>query len=165
MLLQISCNSAQATRDTSQWHALANVYVMNNLLTTLAASPGIYRGSGDGPESGPFEARLEVRALLDGGAVTMDYEAVGSHGLQHVDHCMLASDERDRLELHVVCGELPGIVRFTQTDPGVFVTFEPIKAKIVIQPDDAGTLRYAWWWTRDDNPAKEQSCAVLKRKP
>jgi hypothetical protein len=135
---------------------------MSDLLNRLAAAPGVYRGTGDGPESGPFTARLEVRTVVGGRAVILDFEAVDGDGVTHVDHCMLAEDERSRPELNVVSDELPGIVRFIQAEPGVFVAFEPIKAKIVIGLAD-GELSYAWWWTRDDSPARPQSSATLRR--
>ena len=138
---------------------------MNNLLARLVASPGVYRGTGDGPESGPFAARLEVRVAADGRAAVLDYESVGADQVSRMDHVMLAEDERSRLEAYVVTDELPGVARFTQAEPGVFVVYEPIKAKIVITMDDAGELTYAWWWTRDDAPARAQSKAVLRRSP
>ncbi|MGH8791076.1 MAG: hypothetical protein ACRDXX_00300 [Stackebrandtia sp.] len=136
---------------------------MSDLLAKLAAAPGIYRGKGDGPESGPFHARLEVRSVVEGRAVTLDYEAFGEHGVRRVEHSMLSEDERSRPELYMVADELPGIVRFAESEPGVFAVFEPIKAKVAISLSGDGTLTYAWWWTRDDSPAKAQSRAELRR--
>ncbi|CAM3402339.1 DUF4426 domain-containing protein [Stackebrandtia soli] len=139
------------------------VVAMSDLLARLATLPGVYRGAGDGPESGPFRSRCEVRTAVDGRVVLIDYEAVGADGVQHVDHCMLAEDERARGELHVVSDELPGIVRFTEAEPGVFVAFEPINAKIVISLDASGALTYAWWWSRDEGPARPQSHTTMRR--
>ena len=138
---------------------------MNTLLSQLVTFPGVYRGSGDGPESGPFHARLEVRAVVGGRAAVLDYEAVDSDRVVHVDHVMLSEDERGRPELHVVSDELPGIVNFTQSEPGVFQAFEPIKAKLVLEATDDGAVSYAWWWSRDDGPARAQSQALLHRTP
>lgn len=136
---------------------------MSDLLTGLAARPGVYRGKGDGPESGPFHARCEVRTAVDGRVALLDYEAVGGDGVQHVDHVMLAVDERSRPELHVVSDELPGIVRFTESEPGTFVAFEPIHAKIVIKLGKDGAVTYAWWWSRDEGPARPQSESTMYR--
>jgi hypothetical protein len=49
--------------------------VTTHLLRQLAAAPGLYRGRGDGLESGPFVARINVAAVVRGRAVTIDYEA------------------------------------------------------------------------------------------
>ena len=79
-------------------------------------APGVYRGRGDGLESGPFVARIKVTSVVRGNAITLDYEAVSdSKGLQHVEHTILTASEAGRLELHVTCLELPGVTRFVET--------------------------------------------------
>lgn len=138
---------------------------MTNLLHTLASAPGLYRGAGDGPEWGPITARMEIAGVVAGQAVTLDFEAVNADGVVRVDHCLLSTDERGRPELAMISDELPGIVRFTQANPGVFMAFEPIKAKIVIAADSDGAVTYQWWWTRDDAPSKPQLSVTLRRTP
>ena len=72
---------------------------MTDLLKRLAAAPGVYRGRGDGLESGPFVARIKVTSVVRGNAITLDYEAVSdSKGLQHVEHTILTASEAGRLE-------------------------------------------------------------------
>ena len=104
-------------------HAFATVSRVTDLLTRLGGAPGLYRGRGDGPEGGPFVARIAVATVLRGRAVTLDYEAVNDrNGLQHVEHTVLATGEGGRLELHVACLELPGVVRFVETGAGTLET-------------------------------------------
>ena len=136
-----------------------------NLLTRLGAAPGLYRGRGDGLESGPFVARINVASVVRGRAVTIDYEAFSdSRGLQHVEHSVLTLGEGGGLELHVTCGELPGVVRFTETRPGEFTAYDgPLPARIVITVPREGALTYGWWWARDESDPREQSRAEVRR--
>jgi hypothetical protein len=136
-----------------------------DVLGRLANATGVYRGRGDGPESGPFVARMAVASVVRGRAVTLDYEATNDHnGLQHVEHTMLVTGEAGRLELHVACLELPGVVRFTQTGPGEFTAYEgPMVARIIVRLPQPGAISYAWWWSRDESEPREQSRAELRR--
>jgi hypothetical protein len=138
---------------------------VTDLLKTLAATPGVYRGRGDGLESGPFVARITVTSVVRGHAVTLDYEAVSdSKGLQHVEHTVLTAGEGGRLELHVACLELPGVVRFVETKPGEFTAYDgPLPARIVVTAPQAGILTYGWWWSRDESEPREQSRAEVRR--
>jgi len=138
---------------------------MNDLLSRLAAMPGLYRGRGDGLESGPFVARVDLRTVLRGRAVVLDYEASNDrNGLQHVEHTMLVPGESGRLELHVACLELPGVVRFTESAEGEFTSYDgPAQARIVIAVPGPGLLTYGWWYTRDEAVPREQSRAEVRR--
>ncbi len=138
---------------------------VTDVLTRLAAAPGMYRGRGDGPESGPFVARIAVTTVLRGRAVTLDYEASSDrNGLQHVEHTVLATGEGGRLELHVACLELPGVVRFVETTPGSFTAYDgPFPARIVLNMPGTGHLQYAWWYSRDESEPKEQTRAEVRR--
>lgn len=138
---------------------------VTDLLTRLASAPGVYRGRGDGLESGPFVARITVTSVVRGRAVTFDYEAVNDDkGLQHVEHSVLAAGEAGRLELHVACTELPGVVRFVETRPGEFTTYDgPVPARIVITAPRDGLLTYGWWWSRDEAEPREQFRAEVRR--
>jgi hypothetical protein len=135
------------------------------LLARLAAAPGLYRGHGDGPESGPFIARLALASVVRGRAVTLDYEATSDrHGLQHVEHSILVAGESGRLELHVACLELPGVVRFVQTTSDEFASYDgPVAVRIRLAAPRPGSLTYAWWWSRDESEPREQSRAELYR--
>ena len=145
-------------------HAFATVSGVTDLLTRLGGAPGLYRGRGDGPESGPFVARIAVATVLRGRAVTLDYEAVNDrNGLQHVEHTVLATGEGGRLELHVACLELPGVVRFVETGAGTFAAYDgPVPARIVVSLPGNGLLRYSWWYARDESEPSEQSRAEVR---
>jgi len=138
---------------------------VDDLLARLAAAPGLYRGRGDGMESGPFVARIDVRTVVGGRAVTLDYEAVSDrNALQHVEHTVLAKSEGGRLELCVTCVELPGVVRFTETAPGEFTAYDgPIPARIIVTTPRLNILTYGWWWSRDESQPREQSRAEVRR--
>jgi hypothetical protein len=142
----------------------ATVSGVTDLLTRLGAAPGLYRGRGDGPESGPFVARIVVATVLRGRAVTIDYEASSDrNGLQHVEHTVLATGEGGRLELHVACLELPGVVRFVETGPGTFAAYDgPVPARIVVSLPGNGLLHYSWWYARDEHEPSEQSRAEVR---
>lgn len=138
---------------------------VKDLLDSLVSAPGIYRGRGDGPDSGPFVARIAVTPVVCGRAVTLDYEASSdSDGLQHVEHAVLSGDDDGRLALHVVRLDVPGVVRFTASRPGEFTSYDgPIKARIVITVPGPDALTYAWWWSRDGRDPREQSRADVRR--
>jgi len=141
------------------------VAAVTDLLRRLASAPGVYRGRGDGLESGPFVARIQVSSIVRGRAVTIDYEAVSdTNGLQHVEHTVLTAGEAGRLELHVACVELPGVVRFVETAPCVFTAYDgPLPAKIIMTAPSENTLTYGWWWARDEAEPREQSRAEVRR--
>ena len=136
-----------------------------DLLTALAVAPGVYRGRGDGREIGPFAARIAVAPVVRGRAVTIDYEAMSERGgLSHVEHTVLATGGGGRLELHVACLDLPGVVRFVETGPGEFNAYDgPFPARIVVALPQPGTLTYAWWYSRDESEPREQSRAEVRR--
>jgi len=138
---------------------------VTDLLTTLASGPGIYRGRGDGAESGPFIARIAIAPVVRGRAVTIDYEATSeSGGLRHVEHTVLATGEGGRLELHVACLDLPGVVRFVENEPGVFSAYDgPFPARIVVGTPQPGAFIYAWWWSRNEDKPREQHRAEVRR--
>ncbi|HEU4423288.1 MAG TPA: hypothetical protein VFR67_12210 [Pilimelia sp.] len=135
-----------------------------NLLPRLIASAGLYRGRGDGPESGPFLARMQLTPVVRGRALALDYEATTERdGLRHLEHTILAPGEAGRLELHVACLDLPGVVRFVATGPGQFTAYDgPVIARIVLEAPAPGALTYAWWWSRDGAEPREQSRAELR---
>lgn len=138
---------------------------MSDLLAALRSAPGVYRGRGDGPEGGPFVARLVVTPVVRGRAVTLDYEATNDrNGLQHVEHTVLVNGSGGPLDLHVTCLELPGVVRFTQTSADTFTAYDgPFPARIVLTLPGPDALTYAWWYSRDEAEPREQSRATVRR--
>ncbi len=138
---------------------------MSSLLGALLSAPGLYRGRGDGAESGPFMARIQVSPVVSASGVAIDYEASSDRrGLQHVEHSVLTVGEDGRPALHVFCSELPGVVRFTEGKPGVFTLYDgPIQARIVVTVPNPGHLTYSWWWSRDENELSEQFRAEVRR--
>jgi hypothetical protein len=138
---------------------------VTDLLAALGTTPGLYRGRGDGPESGPFVARIQVATTLRGRAVLIDYEASNDrNGLQHLEHSVLLPGENGRLELHVACLELPGMVRFKETGKGEFTSYDgPFTARIVLAVPAPGGLTYSWWYARDEAHPTEQSRAEVRR--
>jgi hypothetical protein len=138
---------------------------MSNLLANLLAAPGLYRGRGDGAESGPFLARLVVTPVVSARGVVIDYEVTSDRrGLHHVEHSILTTEEDGRPALHVCCTELPGVVRFAESKPGVFTAYDGgLTARIVVTTPSPGALTYSWWWTRDEGEPKEQFRADVRR--
>lgn len=139
-----------------------------SLIDTLRSRPGTYFGTGDGQESGPFVARIDVGALPNGG-VSIDYEATSrEEGLQHVEHSLLAPgpDGRDRLYVAhsespfvtELVGAEPGSTRFVQPEP-----FGPFVMEIVIEVPEADRITYAWWWATAGEAPVEQSKADARR--
>ncbi len=138
---------------------------MSTLLGSLLGAPGIYRGRGDGAESGPFLARTVLTPVVSGRGVAIDFEATSDgRGLQHVEHSVLTVGEGGRPALHVLCTELPGIVCFAESRPGVFTAYDGgLTARIVVRIPQADHLVYSWWWSRDEGEPKEQFRAEMRR--
>jgi hypothetical protein len=136
-----------------------------DLLGRLAAVPGLYRGRGDGPESGPFLGRMRVTPIVRGRAVALDYEATTDRdGLRQLEHTVLIPGQAGGLELHVTCLDLPGVTRFVETDqPGAFRAYEgALAARIVLASPRPGLISYAWWWSRGESEPREQSRCELR---
>ena len=133
----------------------------------LAGALGTYFGTGDGPESGPFVARIEVGGLPNGG-VQLAYEATSrEQGVQHREVTMLVAgpDGRDRLYaaheespfVTVMVEDEAGSGRFVQPEP-----FGPYVLAIVIEVPDPRRLTYAWHWAHDGESPVEQSRADVR---
>ncbi|HEY0950759.1 hypothetical protein [Nocardioides sp.] len=119
--------------------------------------PGLYRGTVDGEESGHCSCLIEVRRLTDH-ALSLDYEAVGSEGIQHVEHTIITGSA-----LHVTMGEFPDVVMFREGAPGVFVADPSAPLPMQIHPGvDAGTLTWAWHWAPPGEEPREQSRATAQ---
>lgn len=127
---------------------------MSDLLDRLLGAPGTYWGVGDGPESGPFVGRIDVKPMLS--AVLLHYEAHGAAGIQHVEFSMLGRSTAG-LELRTVVSEFSETLTFSEQDAGHFVLDAPRHMTIVIETPAPGTLSYAWWWAPSGEDVIEQS--------
>lgn len=134
------------------------------LVEQLAARPGVHVGTGDGPESGPFVARIEVAPLPNGG-VSIDYEATSrEEGMQHREHSMLVAGPDGRERLFIAHSESPFVAEMVAVEPGAtrFVQREPIgpyTMEVVIEVPEPGRVVYAWWWAPVGGVPTEQSRA------
>ena len=124
--------------------------------------PGTYWGSGDGPHSGPFIARVTVTANRSG-AIDLDYEAwTQGAGLQHAERAVVRRTDTGHVVLESTLAGQAEPLSFQEGQPGVFGSLDGQQVGVVIDVRD-GTLSWAWWWTAEDDQLKEQSRAVVRR--
>jgi hypothetical protein len=128
-----------------------------DILDTLLGAPGVYWGNGDGPESGTFVGRIEVRPILT--AVLLHYEAFGASGLQHVEHALLARTATG-LGIRSVIDTRKESMTFAEAEPGVFRLEAAGDMRIVIETPGTGCLSYAWWWAPHGEEVVERSRLV-----
>ena len=137
---------------------------METIIDRLVAAAGRYEGTGDGSESGPFGATIEITSLLDGLGVTIDYTATAPDGRElHREHTVLAFDMwSGEATLYVLCAELNGLGQLVQSSESTFSNgqgtdgFE-LQIEIVI----ADRLEYVWSWGLPGEPLVERSRAVF----
>ncbi|HEY1116468.1 MAG TPA: hypothetical protein VGE43_02105 [Acidimicrobiales bacterium] len=119
--------------------------------------PGLYVGTFEGDESGHCVCRMEVRRLSDH-ALSLDYEAFGAGGLQHVEHTVIAGST-----LHVAMGEFPDVVAFREGAAGVFAADAGAPMPMQIHAGVEGdTLTWAWHWAGPGEEPCEQSRATAR---
>ena len=139
-----------------------------SLAQQLVQAPGVYFGTGEGVESGPFVARIEVSRLPNGG-VSIDYEATSrEQGVQHEEHTLLVAGADGHDRLCIAHSESPFITdmvataedstRFRQPAP-----FGPYDMEVVIELPEPGRITYAWWWAEAGGKPFEQSKADVHR--
>lgn len=132
------------------------------ILDRLSAVPGTYWGSGDGPHSGPFIARVTV-TTTKAGAIDLDYEAwTQGAGLQHAERAIIRRADNGHVILESTLAGQAEPLSFQEGQPGVFGSLDGQMVGVVIDIRD-GTLSWAWWWTAEDDQLKEQSRAVVRR--
>ena len=135
-----------------------------SIAAQLAAHPGVYHGTGDGPESGPFVSRIAIRTLPNGG-VSIDDEATSrEQGVQHVEHSLLCAGPDGRDRLYVAHSESPFVTEMVATEPDSSRCVQPTPAgpfrmEIVIEVPEPGRVTYAWWWAPGSDEPVEQSRA------
>lgn len=140
---------------------------METIIDRAVAAAGHYEGSGDGAESGPFTAVVDVRSVLDGMGAEIDYAATAPDGSTlHREHTLLAFDMwSGEATLSVLCAELSGVGRLTQVSEAVFSNglgtegFE-VQIELLLDGDD---LQYVWSWGAPGDQLAEQSRAVVAR--
>jgi hypothetical protein len=141
-----------------------------SLSRRLVEATGIYFGTGDGPESGPFVSRIAVSALPNGG-VAIDYEATSrEQGVQHLEHSMLVCGPNGNDELYIAHSESPFVTVMSEREPGSG-RFEqvaqagPYTMVVVVESPAHGELEYAWWWAPAGETPTEQSRAKVSLAP
>jgi hypothetical protein len=149
------------------------------ILDRLLAVPGTYWGSGDGPHSGPFIARVTVKAVQAAtpdatdaaggadddasGSVELDYEAwTQGAGLQHAERAAIRRTDGGHVVLESTLAGQSEPLAFQEGQPGVFGSLDGQQVGVVIDVRE-GILTWAWWWTAEDEQLKEQSRAVVRR--
>jgi hypothetical protein len=136
------------------------------LSSLLAAATGVYHGTGDGAESGPFVARIAI-SPLPGGGVAIDYEATSrEQGVQHVEHSLLVPGPDGRDRLYIAHSESPFVTVMIEREPssGRFEAVEPqepFTMAVAIDAPRPGELTYAWWWAETGAEMTEQSKATV----
>jgi hypothetical protein len=126
------------------------------MVDLMALPPGLYRGTVTGEESGDCRCRIEVRRLTEH-ALSVDYEAVGPDGLQHVEHTVVTAST-----LHVAASELPAVVTFHRAAAGQFVADAAPLAMEIRAGWDGESLTWAWHWAHPGEELREQSRAVAR---
>jgi|SRR6478752_5298817 len=126
------------------------------MVDLMALPPGLYRGTVSGDESGECQCRIEVRRLTEH-ALSLDYEAVGLDGLQHVEHTIVTPSA-----LHVVADELPEVATFRMTATGHYVADAAPFAMEIHAGWDGDLLTWTWRWALPGEPVREQSRAIAQ---
>ena len=140
---------------------------METTIHQLAERAGTYTGLGHGSESGPFSATIEVRPLLDGLGVAIDYEALDPDGERlHIEQTTLTFDMMTgEPTLYVLCEELRGMGQLHEIAVGRFSNgagHEGFELQIEIGLDD-DELTYVWHWAPPHEELAERSRATVRR--
>jgi hypothetical protein len=135
---------------------------METIIDRLVAAAGRYEGTGDGTESGPFDATIEIVSLLGGMGATIDYTATARDGSElHREHTVLAFDMwSGEATLYVLCAELNGVGQLVQASESTFTNgqgADGFQLQIEIATDDQ--LEYVWSWGQPGEPLAERSRA------
>ncbi len=137
------------------------------LSQTLASAAGLYTGAGDGDESGPFVARIDVSKLPNGGAMLRYLARSDESEVLHVEQTMLVAGPDGRDRLYIAHSESPFVTEMTETEPdsGRFAQSEPFgpyQMEVKVEVPEPGRLIYGWWWAEDGGQLLEQSRADVR---
>lgn len=137
---------------------------METIIDRLIGVAGRYEGTGDRGESGPFDATIEITALLGGMGATIDYTATAPDGNElHHEHTVLAFDMwSGEATLYVLCAELSGVGQLVQASESTFTNGQgtaglELQIEIVV----ADRLEYVWSWGQPGEQLVEQSRATF----
>jgi hypothetical protein len=139
---------------------------IRSLIDRLAAMPAYLRGTGDGVESGPFDAEMTIENVEVGLGVELDYIARAPDGSKlHSERAVLAYQMTSgQMTLFVLAAELQGVAQLIERSPGVFDNgvgergFE-LRVEIDLVGED---LTYVWSWGAPGEALGERSRAVLR---
>jgi hypothetical protein len=137
---------------------------METIIDRVVSTAGRYEGTGDGAESGPFTAVVEITTILGGMGATIAYVATAPDGtLLHSEHTTLAFDMwSGEATLYVLCAELTGMGQLVEVSDSVFNngrSTEGFELQIEIAIGD--TLEYVWSWGPPGEQLTEQSRATF----
>ena len=138
---------------------------MDTIIDRVLSVAGRHDGTGEGTESGPFTATLEVTPILGTMAASIDYTATAPDGRElHSEHTVLAFDSwSGQPTLFVLCAELSGIDQLVQTGESTFNNgrgTDGFEFQIDVELD-GGTLTYVWSWGAPGDALAEQSRATF----
>ena len=137
---------------------------METIIDRVVSAAGRYEGAGDGDESGPFTAIIEIASILDGMGATIDYVATAPDGTElHAEHTTIAFDMwSGEATLYVLCAELNGVGQLIEISDSTFNNgrgTEGFELQIEISLGD--TLDYVWSWGPPGEELAERSRATL----
>jgi hypothetical protein len=139
---------------------------MDSMIDRLNAHAGHHNGTGDGAESGPFTATIDLEPLLGSLGTSIVYTATSLDGEQlHTERTTVAHDMfSGRLMLFVLSAELSGLGQLSEVSGGVFnngAGVESFELQITIELTD-DELTYIWSWAPPGAPLTEQSRASVR---
>jgi hypothetical protein len=139
---------------------------MDSMIDRLNALAGQHQGTGDGTESGPFTATINIEPLLGSLGTAIAYTAVNPAGEQlHTERTTLAYEMLSgRLTLFVLSAQLSGLGQLSEVSGGVFnngAGVDGFELQIAIELTD-DELTYTWSWAPPGAPLAEQSRASVR---
>ena len=139
---------------------------MDSMIDRLNALAGHHQGTGDGTESGPFTATIDIEPLLGSLGTGIAYTAVSPAGEQlHTERTTLAREMLSgRLTLFVLSAELSGLGQLSEVSDGVFSNgagVDGFELQVTIELTD-DKLTYTWSWAPPGESLSEQSKATVR---
>lgn len=137
---------------------------METIIDRVVSAAGRHEGAGNGNESGPFTAVLEITSILDGMGAAIDYVATASDGTRlHAEHTTLAFDMwSGEATLYVLCDELRGTGQLVQIADSTFNNGRGIEGfELQVEITIGNNLDYVWSWGPPGEELVEQSRATF----
>ncbi len=137
---------------------------------------GKYRGGGVNHDGQGFDAVAELREIVDGRALCLEFTATGSDGeVYHTEVSLISPDlSGSGLCLAQACSNIPGLAVHRST--GVVVAADGLLAEIsfafggdvsgfrqvlTLSRTHSGTLEYAFAWAMPGEPVEPRSKATM----